>query len=362
MNKQLVQAMVQTKHSNFTFLMGYLVLFMLMGLLLWPYLHAVIFAGILTGAFHSTSHFLIKRLGMNTTTAAGIICVLIVTALFVPIVFLTKQLSSEAFTLYQQLKVNLTEEVLEDVFFGEGYIPRLLQDLFTILDMDYNVTTLQGLILDTAKSTSTYVFDTINGWISNIFVFLFQFLIMLVVVFSLISEGEAIKQFFLELSPLPNDEEELVIKKFNQMNYVSLVGNGLGGCIQGGLAVLGFWWVGIDSLLLWMTVMIILAFIPLVGISIIYVPACLYLYFNDRSVDALVLFSWCTFISLVVENWFKPRFVGDRVKINSTLVFLSIIGGLNVFGLVGIFYGPLIISIFLTFVNLYHKRYSEDQL
>ena len=108
--------------------------------------------------------------------------------------------------------------------------------------------------------------------------------------------------------------------------------------------------------------MIVLAFIPLVGISIVYIPVCIYLLIIGNFVSAIVLLIYCTTVSLIVENWFKSIFVGNRAEIHSTLIFLSIVGGLVVFGIPGIFYGPLIISIFLTFVDLYHKRYNEATL
>lgn len=351
--------MEESKHSTVAFLVGYLALFVLIGFLIWPYITAFIFAGILAGSFNPLTRFFLEKLQWGRKRTAIVICTIIIAAIFLPTVFLIQQLSIQAFDLYQHLKTTLTKEFLNDLLLGDSYFPQLLKKGFVMMGLKYNVETLQNIILDAAKNTSNYTLSLVNSLVSNIFHFFLQFTIMMVAIFSLIVEGKAIRQFFLELSPLPNDEEELVIDKFNQMNYVSLVGNGIGGVIQGVLAALGFWWAGIGSVLLWMTAMIILAFIPLVGISIVYIPACIYLFFAGNTISAVVLFIWCTLVSLLVENGFKPKFVGNRVQINSTLVFLSILGGLNVFGVAGIFYGPLIISIFLTFVNLYHKRYTE---
>ncbi|MCP4298629.1 MAG: AI-2E family transporter [Proteobacteria bacterium] len=348
-------------HSNFIFFLAYSLLFILMGALIWPYIHAFIFAGILAGTFHSLSRYLHQQFDWKKSYAAGFVCCVIVTALFVPTLFMIQQLSEEAFDLYQHLKNNINEAALKEIFFGEGTIPTLLKKGALLLGLEYNFESLQELILDTTKNMSTLMFDTLNSLVSNVFLFLFQLIIMLVVIYSLLAEDDKFKDFIMKLSPLPDDEEELVMQKFNQMNYVTLVGNGIGGVIQGSLAIIGFWWAGIDSLLLWMTAMIFLAFIPLVGMSVIYIPTCIYLFFTDKIFESIALFIWCTLISLIVENWFKPKFVGDRVKIHSTIVFLSIIGGMNVFGVTGIFYGPLIVSIFLTFVSLYHKRYTNSQ-
>ena len=211
-----------------------------------------------------------------------------------------------------------------------------------------------------AKTTSTYLLDTVNSWVANLLSFMLQFVVMMVVIFGILSEGKKVKAFVLDISPLPRDEEELVFEKFNQMNFVTLVGNGIGGLIQGGLAGIAFWFAGIESVFLWTTSMVVLAFIPMVGMSVIYVPASIYLWFAGKTVGATVVLIFCSLVALVVEQWFKPKFVGKRVSIHSVLVFLAILGGMTVFGFLGIFYGPLIMSIFLTFVDLYKKRYSLE--
>lgn len=349
------------RQSNVAFFIGYIVLFYLLGLMIWPYLSAGIFAGILAGTFYPLKMRLQKNLGRKW--AATVTLFLMIATLFAPSVYILFELSKEAVLLFEFLKNNLTEEVIEEILFGEGlfgnaYIPTLLEEIFTLLSIEYNVQTIQGLILDSAKTTSSYLIDMVNSWVSNILDFLFQLIIMMVVIFSLLLEGERVKEFFLQLSPLPSEEEELVITKFNQMNYVTMVGNGIGGIIQGVLAGVGFWYFGFESVVLWTTTMIIFAFIPMVGISFVSVPASIYLMVSGQMTEGIVLLVYCTVIALVVEQWFKPKFVGNRVKIHSTLVFLSIIGGMGVFGFLGIFYGPLIISIFLTFVDLYHKRYT----
>jgi len=346
-----------SNHAKYVFLVGYLVLFYLIGLMLWPFISSIIFAGIIAGSFMPVMNFLAEKTGHRKWSAI-LVCLLIVLAVFVPAVFIVIQLSEEALQLYQSISNYLSEEQLEKFLLNTERFPGIIRELFELANLDLNVASLKSLTLEASKSASSTIFDLVNAWISNLFFFFLQFMIMLVVIYTLFVDGTRIKEFFLALSPLPDDEEELVIEKFNQINYVTLVGNGIGGIIQGIFAGIGFWVAGIQSIALWTTTMVVLAFIPLVGISIIYIPACIYLLILGKTISGIILFIYCTVVAQVVENWFKPRFVGNRARINSTLIFLSIIGGLSVFGIPGIFYGPLIISIFLTFVELYHKRYT----
>lgn len=350
--------MNDARHSKIVFFVGYIALFYLIGLMLWPFLTSLIFATILAGSFSPLMDLIDKKLERRKLSAT-IVCFIIIMSVFIPFVFISIKLSDEALLLYKNLMLQIDDGKLEEILFGSNYFPKIVSDVFEMADVKFNAESVKGLLVDTSKEASSAIFNTLNSWISNMFSFLLHFIIMIIVIFTFLVDGSRIKAFILALSPLPDEEEELVIEKFNQINYVTLVGNGIGAVIQGLLAGIGLWLSGIESLTLWTSLMIVLAFIPLVGISIVYIPICIYILVTGDTVTSIVLFIYCTAVSLVVENWFKPRFVGNRAEINSTLIFLSIIGGLAVFGIAGIFYGPLIISIFLTFVELYHNRYPD---
>ena len=350
------------KHSDYSrpfFLLVFFALLYLMGTLAWPFTTSLIFGGIIAGSFNPLLEYLLKRSSLSRKWASIIVCTVIAISIVLPSLYLTIKLSKEALALYEFLKENYTEQNITKFLFEGNYFSIMLRDLFGMAKVEYSVASMQKMILESARNISSGLFELVNKWIADIFDFLVQFMLMQLIVYEFLANGPAIKRFIFDLSPLPEEEEELVLKKFNQINFVTLAGNGIGGIIQGVLSGIGFWLAGIESVLLWTVSMTLLAFIPLVGMSIVYVPACIYLFTRGNAVGAVCLFVYCTAISLVVENWFKPKFVGDRVKINSILVFLSIVGGLSVFGIPGIFYGPLIVSIFLTFVDLYHKRYTN---
>nr|WP_305908474.1 AI-2E family transporter [Methylomarinum sp. Ch1-1]MDP4521310.1 AI-2E family transporter [Methylomarinum sp. Ch1-1] len=279
---------------------------------------------------------------------------------FFPTLYLSFVLSKEAVTLYQNLVLPLSSESVKDFFMGNGHIAGGLKKLNTMLGVEVHVNNFINEILSQIRNVSALVIVTINNIVENIVSFLFNFMIMILVIYALLAEGIPLKRFMLKLSPLPDDQEELIIEKFNQMNFVTLVCNGVGGLIQGILAGIGFWLAGINLVVLWTTIMIILAFIPLLGISIVYIPACIYLASTGQVFSGVMLFIYCTVVAFVTENWFKPIFIGNRIQINSLFVLFTIIGGMTVFGLGGIFYGPIIAILFLTMVELYHKFYSSQ--
>jgi predicted PurR-regulated permease PerM len=196
--------------------------------------------------------------------------------------------------------------------------------------------------------------------VQNIFSFAFDFIIVIVSIFGFYAQGEQLKTFAFNLSPLPQEEEELILHKFNEMNYVTMYGNGLGGIIQGGLAGIAFWIVGFNSIILLTVLMIGLAFIPLLGISIVFIPATIFLWIKGEILKAVLLFIFCAIVAVWVENVYKPNLMSKKVKVDSMMLLLFILGGMSQFGPIGIFYGPIILTLVLTFTDLYLKNYREQ--
>jgi predicted PurR-regulated permease PerM len=103
--------------------------------------------------------------------------------------------------------------------------------------------------------------------------------------------------------------------------------------------------------------MAIFAFIPVVGISIVFVPFTLILLIAGETTRAVLLFIPLALVATVVEYWLKPLLVGRRAQMHTLLVFLSLIGGAVVFGPVGLLLGPLTMTAFLTLAGIYRERY-----
>lgn len=116
---------------------------------------------------------------------------------------------------------------------------------------------------------------------------------------------------------------------------------------------------GLNSPFLWGVIMAFLAFLPLVGIGAVFLPAALYLFIKGRIASAIFFVVFYIVLSGSIEYIFKPKLVGGRVKMHTLLVFLSIIGGLKLFGILGIIYGPLVVTTFLTLTDIYHSNYQK---
>ena len=350
----------QLNVPNLYFSAVLILLIYLLWMMMRPFLGAIIFAAIITGSIYPVYMQLLEKTKLTRRIAAIIMCFLVIIVVFFPTIYLSFELSKEAITLYQNIAAGISNESVNNFFFGDGYFAEAVKKSSTKLGIEVNMDKVINEVVNQIKNFSRIVIVTINNIVGNIVNFLFDFVIMILVIYALLAEGIPLKEFLLEFSPLPNDQEELIIEKFNQMNFVTLVCNGLGGLIQGILAGIGFWIAGFNLVVLWTTIMIILAFIPLLGMSIVYIPACIYLAIIGKTSASITLFIYCSLLAFLTENWFKPLFIGKRIQINSLFVLFTIIGGMTVFGFGGIFYGPVIAILFLTTVELYHEFYSSS--
>jgi predicted PurR-regulated permease PerM len=138
-----------------------------------------------------------------------------------------------------------------------------------------------------------------------------------------------------------------------------LIGNGLGGLIQGTLGGLVFAFFGFKSPFFWGVIMALLAFLPIVGIGAVFLPAAAYLFLQGRLGAGIFFVVFYVILSGGIEYFFKPKLVGQRVQMHTLLVFLAIIGGLKLFGILGIIYGPLVVTGFLTLADIYESSYQR---
>lgn len=319
--------------------------------------HSLTFAAIIAGTFYPLHNRILAQFKLRPEISALLTTCIVTFAILIPLVFLLFEVSKEGVHLFSNVKANLSVAQVKDFLVGNGAFAQLVKKFSTMFDLHIDLNGLYERLISEVQSFAGHFFGTLNQVVSDFFNFIFQFLIMLVAIFSLFLDGHKLKRFFFDLSPLPDDQEQMMLEKFSQMNYVTLVCNGLGGIIQGCLAGIGLWATGISSVFLWTTAMIVLAFIPLVGISIVTIPACIYLFAIGSKVAALTLFIYTSIVSLIVENLFKPRFMGNRVKVNSMLLLFYIVAGMQTFGMAGIFYGPLLCTIFLAMVELFNEYY-----
>jgi predicted PurR-regulated permease PerM len=342
---------------NIWFFLGlFIASVLLLGWLLFPFLSIIVMAAVVAGIFNPLYLFIRRR--VRPAVASLAVCILIFIVLFIPIAFFVGVLSREAYDLYLMGKDAVISDHVRKLVEGTWVLDRanlvLSQFGISISGIELN-----RIASEFGKVTGLFLYEQARSIASNMFMFLVNFFLMLLVIYFLLQDGKNLISFIVKLSPLPTEQNEKLIRKFRDIAGAILVGNGLGGLIQGVLGGLVFMLFGFKSPFLWGVIMGILAFLPIVGIGAVFLPAAVYLFLHERIAAGIFFIAFWILLSGGIDYYFKPKLVGSRVQMNTLLVFLAIMGGMNLFGILGVIYGPLVVTAFLTLADIYRASYQE---
>lgn len=340
------------------FLALFLASIVLLGWLLWPFMSVLILGAVVTGIFRPVYRYCGTRMQMRPAMASLSTCLLVFLVLFVPIVLFVGILTQEAYGLYQFGRSAVLSDQIRTLFESSTVLEKINR-LTTHVNIELTGDQLHGAVSEAGKVVGLFLYEQARSIASNTLNFFVYFFFMLLVIYYLFIDGDRLISFIIDLSPLPKEQEEKLIGKFRDMAGAILVGNGLGGLIQGTLGGIVFYLFGINSAFLWGVIMGLLAFLPIIGIGVIFVPASAYLLLSGRIGAGIFFIVFYLVLSGGTEYLFKPKLVGKRVQMHTLLVFLAIIGGLQLFGILGIIYGPLIVTAFLTLSDIYHVSYQR---
>lgn len=336
------------------FLLVFLLSILMVGRLLWPFLSILVLSFLLAGIFKPVYAVINRKL--SPFFSSLLTCTLIIVIVFVPLAFFVGALSQEAYSFYQWGKgANLGLRLKE--LHGSAIFSRI-QEVLDGFGVSFEPEAVSNTLSEFAKFVGLFLYNQATSWAANIMNFIFSFFLMIISIFFLLIDSERLFNFIQRLSPLPWEQERQLIVKFEKISWVVLVVNGLSGLIQGILGGIVFAVFDLGPPVLWGGIMGILAFLPIFGIGLVLIPAAFVLFFKGSTGGAVFLFFFYLTLSFSIEYILKPKLVGNRVKMHTLLVFLSIMGGLSVFGFLGIIYGPLIITAFLTLAEIYIGNYD----
>jgi len=328
----------------------------LMGWLLWPFLSVIILAIVVTGVFAPVYRFMHRKL--NSTISSLLTCVLIFFVLFLPLSFFVGILANEAWDLYLTARGALQNKPLMELL-EKSDIFGTINLFLAKFKIQITGEQLNRAIAEIGRVVGLFLYEQARSITTNILKFIVNFFFMLIIIFYLLIDSPRLVAFIVKLSPLPEDQDQKLIQKFKDIAAAILLGNGLGGVIQGTLGGIVFAVFGLKSPFLWGVIMGLLAFLPIVGIGAVFVPAAIFLFLQGRLAAGVFFLVFYIILSGGIEYFFKPKLVGKRVRMHTLIVFLAIIGGLKLFGILGIIYGPLVVTAFLTLAEIYQASYQQ---
>jgi len=328
--------------------------------LFWVFISAMILALLIVSVFYPLYSRLKNRLRGGDRWASLLMTLFVFLVLVIPVGGFVGSLSNEALDFYDTSRSSLSLNNIQQALEGDSIWARMVRKTGELAGVEFSIESLEQLSTSMGKGLGLYLSRQLGSVASNLFSFLIHFFLMIFTVYYLFRDGRRIKHYIGELLPFPAKQQELVVNKFREMASAVVVGNGLNGVIQGILGGFGFSLFGLGSPVLWGTVIGFMAFLPIIGATVVYLPVTVILLIQGNMGIALGYLAYNAAYSIIMEYFFKPKMIGKGMKMNSLLILIGILGGMKLFGILGIIYGPLIITVFLTLAEIYRMEYKED--
>jgi predicted PurR-regulated permease PerM len=205
------------------------------------------------------------------------------------------------------------------------------------------------------EKVTKYIEEGAKDFIFSIPKRIIELLIMLLSIFFFLRDGPEILSGLRNIAPLKDHHEEKIASQLKEVTRAIVYGIFVVAVFEAIIAALVFWLAGISSPILWAVVIAILAFIPLIGPAVIWVPAAAISLISHHPASAIILIIGGLVISSI-DFFVKPRVIGKRAKVHSLIIFVGLLGGIAFFGISGIVLGPLILALLITFLKIYKEE------
>ncbi|MBI2025263.1 AI-2E family transporter [Candidatus Kaiserbacteria bacterium] len=307
---------------------------------------AIVFAVVLQPLYRGV----LRHMSGSPGFAAFITMLISVVCILIPFTFVTVQIAEEAQDLYASIASGG----------GETYLNTLITSASGVATRYLPGLALSGA--DLSSSVDQYVRDGLawlvrnfGGAFGGIARMLLSLFIFLIALYYFLRDGEKLKRTIIDASPLIDSDDSAVLTRLEQAINSVIRGSLAIAFIQGVLTGVGFAFFGVPNFVLWGVVAALAALIPGIGTSLVLAPGIAYLFIVGSSASAVGLLIWSVVAVGLIDNFLGPKLVGKGMQIHPLMILLSVFGGLAFFGPVGIFLGPLCISLFFALVSI-HPR------
>ncbi|QIK38269.1 AI-2E family transporter [Caldichromatium japonicum] len=319
-----------------------------------PFLMTLLLAGIFSALAHPFYLRLRARFGWSAPLAALLTLASITVIVLIPGALLITILIGQALDVSLLIRA-WVRAVIED--------PSGLMTWLVHLPFYEEVVRHRDLILQQAGQGATLISKLLVDWVSSVAFktvhLLFLTFVFLYSLFFLLIDGPNLILKILYYLPLYTRDERLLLDKFISVTRATLKGTVLIGILQGGLAGIAFAVAGISDAVFWGTVMAVLSIIPNVGASLIWAPAVVILIVQGKILTGVLLGLFCGLVVGTLDNLLRPILVGKDTKMHELMIFLSTLGGIFMFGLPGLFLGPIIGSLLISIWEIYGIEFAE---
>ncbi len=344
------------------FLAGSLVLVIFGALLrlLQPFFQPVFWALILSLYLYPLNRLLRRKFKGRRGLAALVLTLSVVVFVLIPSGFVVTEVTKQAIDLVSGARAFLEKGPEALVPSPEKY-PRLYaltQGLMARLAPFE--TQIKQVLAAMASGTGQFLLTQGKALFKNTVQLILNLIFMLVTLFYLFRDGDLFFEEVKNLLPTTLEETERITGKIQEVLRAVLFGGLLTGLAQGLAALIIYLILGVPSAIFLGLLTAAASFVPIVGTALVWAPTVVYLLMKGFFIKGLVLLVYCVLVVSQIDSLLRPFIVGSQTEIHTLFLFFSILGGLKTFGLLGVFLGPMVLSLAISLVEIYRLKVLRD--
>jgi predicted PurR-regulated permease PerM len=319
----------------------------LCALILHPFFTAIVGAIVLAVVTEIPHNWLTARIP-NRTLCAAVALILVILAVIVPGFFLAQELGEHALTAIISLRNPNAQNLLTDYIGNHPALANRIEAFSASIDVN-----------NAARTTAAYVGGKAAVVLGNSIHFITELVVMLFLLFFLFRDRQLALAALRSIIPLREDETRELLERIDDTIYATFLGRLAIALVQGVLAGLAFWVLGVPGILLWSLTLTAFAMIPAFGAFLVWGPIAIYLGLNGHWGKAALLAIWGGLIVSTIDNILYPILIGGHLRAHTAIILITILGGIAVFGPLGIILGPVIFSIAASLLDIWHARTAQ---
>lgn len=323
-----------------------------------PFASPILWAAVLVVIFYPAYQRLLRLFRGKSGLAAFLFTTAVILAVIIPAFFFAWVLAREAAVFYQVAERFYRQQGLEGiatqpaVTAGRALWERVRLPLER-LGFDLN-----GLLLAAINAVSSFIVDNLKGIAKNLLSFTINFLLTTFSLFFLLRDGDAIVRGLKALLPLERKHTELLFAKLYTSVSAVVHGTLLTALAQGALGGLGYWFFGVPFPVFLGMATALVSLLPVGGSALVWVPAAIYLFLKGSWIHGILLLAWSGLVVATADNILKPSLMSSGTNLPTLFLFFGMLGGLEVFGVLGFILGPVLLVILAAFLDIY-KEFSS---
>jgi len=332
------------------------------GLILRPFLFPALWAGLLAHWVFPLHRRLTQMTGGRDTLSAGGLTFGVLAVVVVPLVGMSVMLIGEAGAAEQTIREWIAAGGIQQLPEHVTSVPLIgnwLRSLLTAEKMQ--ALSMEDSVMAGAKWLSQFFMSQMGDLLKNAVVLVSNFFIMLLVLFFLLKDGERWLGGLYELIPMEASHKRKIVERLDQTVRAVVKGMLVTAMVQGVLAGVAYFALSVPFPVVLTALTIVLAPIPFGGTALVWGPVVLYLFWIGAVGKALGMLVWGVGVVSTVDQFLRPWLIGQEVQIPVLLLVLSVLGGLALYGLLGLFVGPIMVSLFMTAIQIYREEYQVGE-